>query len=78
VPWAQRRRTGDRRARGLARRRRRAYRIRKAVAEPLSRFAPFSAFFLIGGFCLHINFLGRYAFTHADPAAGLRRFHDPT
>ncbi|WP_028067522.1 zinc metallopeptidase [Solirubrobacter soli] len=28
----------------------RAYRIRKAVAEPLARFAPFSALFFIGGF----------------------------
>ncbi|MEV3926081.1 Tn3 family transposase [Actinomadura coerulea] len=25
----------------------------------------------------HINFLGRYAFTRADPKAGLRSFHDP-
>ncbi|MBG0823619.1 Tn3 family transposase [Planomonospora sp. ID91781] len=25
----------------------------------------------------HINFLGRYSFTRADPAAGLRPFHDP-
>lgn len=25
----------------------------------------------------HINFLGRYAFTRADPAGGLRPFHDP-
>ena len=32
----------------------RAYRIRKAVAEPLSRFAPFSALFFIGGFWLGI------------------------
>jgi Zn-dependent membrane protease YugP len=28
----------------------RAYRIRKAVAEPLAKFAPFSALFYIGGF----------------------------
>jgi Zn-dependent membrane protease YugP len=35
----------------------RAYRIRKAVAEPLSRFAPFSAFFFIGGFWFEIPFL---------------------
>src|SRR5215218_2812350 len=28
----------------------RAYRIRKAVAEPLAKFAPFSALFFIGGF----------------------------
>jgi hypothetical protein len=25
----------------------------------------------------HINFLGRYAFTRAEVAAGLRPFHDP-
>ncbi|WP_123665791.1 Tn3 family transposase [Actinocorallia herbida] len=25
----------------------------------------------------HINFLGRYAFTRTDAAAGLRPFHDP-
>ena len=25
----------------------------------------------------HINFRGRYRFTWADPAAGLRAFHDP-
>lgn len=25
----------------------------------------------------HINFLGRYAFTHAKTGAGLRPFHDP-
>ncbi|MDA0162331.1 zinc metallopeptidase [Solirubrobacter ginsenosidimutans] len=35
----------------------RAYRIRKAVAEPLSRFAPFSAVFFIGGFWLGIPVL---------------------
>jgi hypothetical protein len=26
----------------------------------------------------HINFLGRYSFTRADPTTGLRPFHDPT
>jgi Zn-dependent membrane protease YugP len=35
----------------------RAYRIRKAVAEPLSKFAPFSAVFFIGGFWLGIPVL---------------------
>jgi Zn-dependent membrane protease YugP len=35
----------------------RAYRIRKAVAEPLSKFAPFSALFFIGGFWLGIPVL---------------------
>jgi Zn-dependent membrane protease YugP len=35
----------------------RAYRIRKAVAEPLARFAPFSAGFFIGGFWFDIPFL---------------------
>lgn len=35
----------------------RAYRVRKAVAEPLSRFAPFSAFFFIGGFWFDIPLL---------------------
>ena len=35
----------------------RAYRIRKAVAEPLAQFAPFSAFFFIGGFWFDIPFL---------------------
>jgi hypothetical protein len=25
----------------------------------------------------HFNFLGRYAFTRADPAVGLRSFHTP-
>ena len=35
----------------------RAYRIRKAVAEPLARFAPFSAVFFIGGFWLGIPVL---------------------
>jgi Zn-dependent membrane protease YugP len=32
----------------------RAYRIRKAVAEPLARFAPFSALLFIGGFWIGI------------------------
>jgi len=35
----------------------RAYRIRKAVAEPLARFAPFSALFFIGGFWFGIPLL---------------------
>jgi uncharacterized protein len=35
----------------------RAYRIRKAVAEPLARFAPFSALFFIGGFWIGIPVL---------------------
>jgi Zn-dependent membrane protease YugP len=35
----------------------RAYRIRKAVAEPLARFAPFSAVFFIGGFWFGIPVL---------------------
>jgi Zn-dependent membrane protease YugP len=35
----------------------RAYRIRKGVAEPLARFAPFSAFFFIGGFWFEIPLL---------------------
>jgi Zn-dependent membrane protease YugP len=35
----------------------RAYRIRKAVAEPLSKFAPFSAVFFIGGFWFDIPIL---------------------
>ena len=35
----------------------RAYRIRKAVAEPLAQFAPFSAFFFIGGFWFDIPLL---------------------
>ena len=35
----------------------RAYRIRKAVAEPLSKFAPFSAVFFIGGFWFGIPVL---------------------
>jgi Zn-dependent membrane protease YugP len=35
----------------------RAYRIRKAVAEPLARFAPFSAIFFIGGFWFGIPVL---------------------
>jgi Zn-dependent membrane protease YugP len=35
----------------------RAYRIRKAVAEPLAKFAPFSALFFIGGFWLGIGAL---------------------
>jgi Zn-dependent membrane protease YugP len=35
----------------------RAYRIRKAVAEPLSKFAPFSALFFIGGFWLGVPVL---------------------
>jgi Zn-dependent membrane protease YugP len=35
----------------------RAYRIRKAVAEPLAKFAPFSAVFFIGGFWLGIPVL---------------------
>ena len=35
----------------------RAYRIRKAVAEPLAKFAPFSALFFIGGFWLGIPVL---------------------
>ena len=35
----------------------RAYRIRKAVAEPLARFAPFSALFFIGGFWFGIPVL---------------------
>jgi uncharacterized protein len=35
----------------------RAYRIRKAVAEPLARFAPFSALFFIGGFWIGIPIL---------------------
>jgi Zn-dependent membrane protease YugP len=35
----------------------RAYRLRKAVAEPLSRFAPFSALFFIGGFWFGIPIL---------------------
>ncbi|MEV5576386.1 hypothetical protein AB0L06_40690 [Spirillospora sp. NPDC052269] len=25
----------------------------------------------------HIDFPGRYAFTHADPKTGLRPFHEP-
>jgi Zn-dependent membrane protease YugP len=35
----------------------RAYRIRKAVAEPLAKFAPFSAIFFIGGFWFGIPVL---------------------
>ena len=35
----------------------RAYRIRKAVAEPLARFAPFSAVFFIGGFWFGVPIL---------------------
>jgi Zn-dependent membrane protease YugP len=35
----------------------RAYRIRKAVAEPLAKFAPFSAIFFIGGFWFGIPIL---------------------
>ena len=35
----------------------RAYRIRKAVAEPLAKFAPFSALFFIGGFWFGIPLL---------------------
>jgi uncharacterized protein len=35
----------------------RAYRLRKAVAEPLSKFAPFSAVFFIGGFWFGIPIL---------------------
>ena len=35
----------------------RAYRIRKAVAEPLAKFAPFSALFFIGGFWFGIPIL---------------------
>jgi Zn-dependent membrane protease YugP len=35
----------------------RAYRIRKAVAEPLARLAPFSALFFIGGFWFGVPFL---------------------
>jgi Zn-dependent membrane protease YugP len=35
----------------------RAYRLRKAVAEPLSQFAPFSALFFIGGFWFGIPVL---------------------
>ena len=35
----------------------RAYRVRKAVAEPLSRFAPFSGIFFIGGFWLGVPIL---------------------
>src|SRR3954454_10716658 len=35
----------------------RAYRLRKAVAEPLSKFAPFSALFFIGGFWFGIPVL---------------------
>jgi Zn-dependent membrane protease YugP len=35
----------------------RAYRIRKAVAEPLAKFAPFSALFFIGGFWFGIPVL---------------------
>jgi Zn-dependent membrane protease YugP len=35
----------------------RAYRVRKAVAEPLARFAPFSALFFIGGFWIGIPIL---------------------
>ena len=35
----------------------RAYRLRRAVGEPLSRFAPFSALFFIGGFWFDIPVL---------------------
>ena len=35
----------------------RAYRLRKAVSEPLARFAPLSALFFIGGFWLGIPLL---------------------
>jgi Zn-dependent membrane protease YugP len=35
----------------------RAYRVRKAVAEPLAKFAPFSALFFIGGFWFGIPLL---------------------
>jgi Zn-dependent membrane protease YugP len=35
----------------------RAYRIRKAVAEPLAKLAPFSALFFIGGFWFGIPLL---------------------
>ena len=60
----------------------RAYRIRRAVAEPLSRFAPFSAFFFIGGFWFEIPFLivlsliyvaGLVVFALADASGPARR-----
>jgi Zn-dependent membrane protease YugP len=35
----------------------RAYRVRKAVAEPLAKFAPFSALFFIGGFWFGVPIL---------------------
>ena len=42
----------------------RAYRIRKAVAEPLARFAPFSALFFIGGFWFGIPLLAALSLSY--------------